>query len=251
MRVYPYHQTWGVGFGFGSQHVQEAELVLGHASCWCLPAQAALPLSSRFASDASSVAFAAGAGSFLGGRAPGPGPGTYVRSGADGRGGTLKLLGAGAQPKVKVRMLTTLHAAHVHLARLASAMRRRLRVASCQHCTRGYFTPCLGEGCHSMQGRTLLALEDNSKWTWNVIPQNNCMSKATQLPEKIKANAETSTAVIWRQHCEQDGKQQQKGQEPCCAGDAASHSLLQMRPCIAAYQNAYMSTPMTTSLLLA
>ena len=68
-----------------------------------MPAQQALPVSSRFASDAGSAGFAAGVGSFLGGRAPGPGPGTYVRSGADGRGGTLKLLGPSVQSKVKVR----------------------------------------------------------------------------------------------------------------------------------------------------
>ena len=124
-----------------------------------MPAQAALPLSSRFASDASSVAFAAGAGSFLGGRAPGPGPGTYVRSGADGRGGTLKLLGPGAQPKVKVIILTTPHAARVHLARTTSAMRRQLRGASSGHCAPGYSVPSLGEMCHSMQRCTLLALK--------------------------------------------------------------------------------------------
>ena len=78
-----------------------------------MPAQPSLPVSSRFASDASSAGFAAGAGSFLGGRAPGPGLGTYVRSGADGRGGTLKLLGPGAQSKAKVRALITPHVAHL------------------------------------------------------------------------------------------------------------------------------------------
>ena len=115
-----------------------------------MPAQVALPLSSRFASDASSAGFAAGAGSFLGGRAPGPGPGTYVRSGADGRGGTLKLLGPAAQPKVKVRTVITPHAGHVHLARIASAMRRQLKRASSGYCAPGFFTPSHGERRHSM-----------------------------------------------------------------------------------------------------
>ena len=65
--------------------------------------QPVLPVSSRFASDASSTGFTTGAGSFLGSRAPNLGGGTYVRSGADGRGGTLKLLAPSAKPKVKVR----------------------------------------------------------------------------------------------------------------------------------------------------
>lgn len=129
-----------------------------------MAAQAGLPLSSRFASDASSAGFAAGVGSFLGGRAPGPGPGTYVRSGADGRGGTLKLLGPGAQPKVKVRMLTTPQATRVHLARTALAVHGWLRGASSQHCAPGYHTPAVRY--HPMQRRTLLALKhhNGSKW---------------------------------------------------------------------------------------
>ena len=65
--------------------------------------QAVLPVSSRFASEVSSTGFTTGAGSFVGSRLPILGGGTYVRSGADGRGGTLKLLAPDSRPKVKVR----------------------------------------------------------------------------------------------------------------------------------------------------
>ena len=78
----------------------------GLASQWlsmALHVQAVLPVSSRFASEVSSTGFTTGAGSFVGSRLPSLGGGTYVRSGADGRGGTLKLLAPDSRPKVKVR----------------------------------------------------------------------------------------------------------------------------------------------------
>lgn len=68
----------------------------------CSAAQAALPPSSRYASDAGRTGLTAGTGSFVGGRPPNAGGGTYVRSGADGRGGTLKLLAPDMRPKLKV-----------------------------------------------------------------------------------------------------------------------------------------------------
>lgn len=64
--------------------------------------QAVLPVSSRFGSEVSSTGFTLGAASFVGSRLPSSGAGTYVRSGADGRGGSLKILAPATKSKAKV-----------------------------------------------------------------------------------------------------------------------------------------------------
>ena len=71
--------------------------------------QTALPSSSRFASDVSSTGFTLGTGSFVGGRLPNVGGGTYVRTGADGRGGTVKMLAPDMRPKLKVMVQPSIH----------------------------------------------------------------------------------------------------------------------------------------------
>ena len=84
--------------------------------------QVVLPPSSRYASEVGHIGLTAGAGSFVGGRMPSAGGGTYVRSGADGRGGTLKMLAPDARPRLKVTAWPSgLHMVSQHQGELVPA----------------------------------------------------------------------------------------------------------------------------------